>query len=61
MTTLQLMLARHAVEIAECPSEHAMEVAEKHMNESFAMQNAEIGATAARLKAYANRRYGQDA
>jgi len=35
MTPLQLMLARHAVEIAECPIEHAEKVAIAHMFESF--------------------------
>ena len=38
MTPLQLMLARHAVEIAECPAEHAVAVAEKHFNEAMTLR-----------------------
>ena len=36
--TLHKMLLRHAVEIAECPPEHAMAVAEAHAKEAMLAQ-----------------------
>ena len=39
---LHQMLLRHAVEIAECPTEHAMAVAEAHHKESLSAFTASL-------------------
>lgn len=48
--TTKTMLARHALELAECPPEHALAVATKHYCESVAVANELVDALRTRLK-----------